>query len=404
MGAAPALSYSSIRAYLECPLRWRFLYVDRLPEAPRGYFSFGRTVHAVLEAMIRPLVEPADRRAGTQDRLRTLDDWGRRRPGDGPGLVSPEALLRLYDAEWISEGYASADEEARYRSLGADLLLRYRDAIAESPPRPVAVEAHLEAEWEGVRIHGYLDRIDRTPNGGLEVVDYKTTRELSREDAATSDQLALYQVLVERNFPDPVEGLTLYHLRSLTALKSPPRDADDLGRLFDRVGLASDGIRTQAFDPTPGRHCGRCEFKDRCPEFREVPGPDRARLAQLVDRFQALREEERRLDGALADAAEALHREAERLGVHRLEGPRGTAVRRREETWQFPPDRVGPILATAGLAERIDPADVAQVRRLLRDARVPPDVRARVEGTGGRSVRWYWVVENGGTGAASPRG
>ncbi|EQD27879.1 hypothetical protein B1B_18994, partial [mine drainage metagenome] len=54
MVAIAQLSYSSIRAYEECPLRWKFLYVDRLPEAPRGYFSFGRTVHSVLEELLQP--------------------------------------------------------------------------------------------------------------------------------------------------------------------------------------------------------------------------------------------------------------------------------------------------------------------------------------------------------------
>ena len=58
MSPAAPLSYSSVRTYLECALRWKFLYVDRLPEAPRGYFSFGRTVHTVLENLLKPLVVP----------------------------------------------------------------------------------------------------------------------------------------------------------------------------------------------------------------------------------------------------------------------------------------------------------------------------------------------------------
>jgi putative RecB family exonuclease len=57
------LSYSSYRTYLECPLRWKFLYVDRIPETPRGYFTFGRVIHSVLEELVRPLVVPTARRA-----------------------------------------------------------------------------------------------------------------------------------------------------------------------------------------------------------------------------------------------------------------------------------------------------------------------------------------------------
>lgn len=391
VGGGP-LSHSSVHTYLECPLRWKFLYVDKLSEAPRGYFSFGRTVHSVLEELVRPYLVPGARRLETGGRQRTLADFGPRAPPEGR-LMSAAELLATYDRLWVSEGYTSPEEEARYRALGADLLQRYRDELERERPAPVAVEAHLEAKWDGVPVHGYLDRIDRTPNGGLEILDYKTSREMSAAEAMGSDQLALYQVLVERNFPEPVESLTLYHLRSLKPFRTPPRKRDTLEALHQRVVTVRDGIRSQAFEPTPGRQCGRCEFKDRCPEFREVPAAERERLAQLVDRFARLRGEERRLDGELKQAAEALHREAERLGVHRIAGVTATAVRQREENWAFPPEAVRPILQAHGLEARVDENDTGQVRRLLGDPAVNAEVRAQLATTGGRSIRWFWELD-----------
>lgn len=402
MAAVPALSHSSVHTYLECPLRWKFLYVDRLPEAPRGYFSFGRTVHSVLEELLRPFVVPGERLTEGGERQRTLDDWGRGVAGT-PRLLTPKELLATYERMWVSDGYLSAEEESRYRSLGADLLLRYREALAEEHPAPVGVEMHLETRWEGIPIHGYIDRIDRTAAGGLDIVDYKTSRELSAEDARDSDQLALYQVLVEKNFPEPVESLTLYHLRSLTPFRSPPRSSEALDRLFERVGSVSDGLRAQAFEPQPGRHCGRCEFKPRCPEFREVPRPDRERLATLVDRFAELRAKEETLEQELRRTAEALHQEAERLGVHRIVGAASTAFRRREESWTYAPEAVGPILAAHGLEKSADASNAGTVRRLLRDTRIDEGVRHRLEATGGRSVRWFWVLEESNGRGASRR-
>src|SRR5258708_2054748 len=281
MRGSGVMSHSSVSTYLECPLRWKFLYVDKLPETPRGYFSFGRTVHSVLEELVRPFVSGPALLSATE-RQRRLDDWGSLGPSSGPKLLSPDAVLALYEKLWVGDGYTSPEEEARYKALGADLLLRFRESLAALLPTPVAVEAHLTAEWDGIPIHGYLDRIDRLPSGGLEVVDYKTSRELSRADAASSDQLALYQVLVEKNFPDPVEGLTLYHLRSMTPFRTAPRSRADLERLYERVGSAADGIRAESFEPTPGRHCSRCEVQSRCPEFRDLPRTQRARLAVLV--------------------------------------------------------------------------------------------------------------------------
>ena len=396
MAAIPALSYSSYRTYQECPLRWRFLYVDRLPETPRGYFTFGRVIHSVLEELIAPLVIPSARRTRQNDLQRTLDEWHAGHAGPPPPArwMTADEMLQAYDRAWSSEGYVSAEEESRYRALGRELLLRYYDFLIRERPIPVAVEEHLETRWEGIPIHGYIDRIDRTPSGGLEIVDYKTSRDLTNDDARDSDQLSLYQVLVESNYAEPVDGLTLYHLRSLTPLRVAPRDRAALAGLHNRFGTVLDGIRAEAFEPTPGRHCSRCDFRDRCPEFRTVPVAEGERLRQLVDRFEALRAEEGRLEGELRRTAEELHRAAETLGVHRVPGSRSVAVRRREEAWQYSLDSVRPLLERSGLASRVALGTPEEVRRLVRDPTVDPELRRKVAETGARRVKWFWELED----------
>jgi putative RecB family exonuclease len=389
-----ALSYSSFHTYQECPLRWKFLYVDRLPETPRGYFTFGRVVHSVLEEIMRPLVVPTARRVKEGDAQRTLDEWhptGAARP---PELtITREEVLAMYDRMWTGEGYTSPEEEARYRTLGRDLLLRYYGRLAHERPHPVSVEEHLEARWDGIPIHGYIDRIDRTADGGLEVVDYKTSRELSGEDARQSDQLSIYQILVESNYTEPVEGLTLYHLRSLTAHRVPPRPKTALLALHDRLGTVQDGIRAEAFEPTPGRQCSRCDFQARCPEFRPVPPSDDQRLRDLVDRFENLRQDERRLEEELRRTAEELHRAAEGFGVHRIPGTKSVAIRRREESWHYSLEGLKSQVAEAGLGERIGNGTPDEVRAILRDPSIDPELRRRLAEAGTRRVKWYWELD-----------
>jgi putative RecB family exonuclease len=389
-----ALSYSSYHTYTECPLRWKFLYVDRLPETPRGYFTFGRVVHSVLEEIIRPLVQPTARRVAEGDAQRTLDEWhpaGSARP---PELtLTREELLAAYDRAWTGEGYTSPEEEARYKTLGRDLLLRYFARLQHERPHPVSVEEHLEARWDGIPIHGYIDRIDRTPEGGLEIVDYKTSRELTAEDARQSEQLSIYQVLVESNYTEPVEGLTLYHLRSLTPHRVPARPRIALLALHDRLGVVQDGIRAEAFEPTPGRQCARCDFQSRCPEFRPVPPSDEARLRELVDRFESLRQDERRVGEELRRTADELHRAAEGFGVHRIPGSRSVAIRRREETWQYTLDGLRKQVKDAGLDGRLGTGSPDEVRSVLRDSAIDPELRRRLAEAGSRRVKWYWELE-----------
>lgn len=397
MAAASPLSYSSVRAYLECPLRWKYLYVDRLPEAPRSYFSFGRTIHSVLEEAVRPLVVPVARRTPSGTSQRTLEDFpGTRAPTAGPEpkpVGETAAVLEMYRRAWVSDGYTSPEEESRYKQLGEEILTGYWESLRADPPTPVAIEEHLQASWEGIPVHGYIDRVDRTPDGGLDVVDYKTSRELSRTEAKESDQLALYQVLVQENFADPVEHLTLYHLRSLTPLRTAPRSAPVLEELHLRVATVRDGIRASDFPPTPGRQCPRCDFRAICPEFKEVPGTDRERLALLVDRFRELRERERKLSGELEATATELHQAAEQLGLHRIPGSHDVAVRRREESWRFDRHRVGEVLEEHGLSDRVDRNDTEAVRKLVKDPDVPVSAREAIASAGSRRTRWYWELE-----------
>jgi putative RecB family exonuclease len=393
------LSYSSLRTYLECPLRWKFLYIDGLQEAPRGYFSFGRTVHAVLEELVRPLVLPFARNASAGQSQRTLEEFGRSAELSAPkSPMGREELLRTYSRLWVREGYTSPEEEARYRTLGEELLLRYYDGLLAEPPRPVAVEEHLEANWEGIPIHGYVDRIDLTPTGGLEVLDYKTTRGLSWADAQGSDQLSFYQVLVQKNYPSPVESLALYDLRGSVALRVPRRSEQELLPLQEQVGEVASGIRDEVYDPTPGRHCQRCEFQGICPEFRKVPVEEAEHLQKLVDRFISLRNEEVKVDGELKRVAEELHREAERIGVHRIPGKRGTALRRREERIDVPPDSVRELLVKERLLDRVSAPDPERLRKLLKDPALDPGLRRKLLELSGRAVRWFWELESEGEG------
>jgi putative RecB family exonuclease len=390
------LSYSSLRAYLECPLRWKFLYVDKLPEAPRSYFSFGRTIHSVLEELVRPFLVPESvPRKSAGKTQRRLDEWH----GGGPMVegrpqpLTKEQVLAAYDRLWVKDGYTSPEEESRYKILGENMLLRYYDQFLEEHPRPVAVEEYLQSSLDGIPVHGYIDRIDLTPSGGLEVLDYKTSRDLSLQEARDSDQLAMYQVLVENNYGLPVERLTLYHLRSLTPHRTPARGAPAIAQLAQKVGDVADGIRSERFDPTPGRQCERCDFRALCPEFREVPAEERIRLEALVDRFVQLRKEGERVDADLHRVADELHSEAERLGVHRLPGRAAVAIRRREEEWSYAPDGVRPVLERNGLMPRASRLDSQEIQRLVRDTTIDPAVRREIAQRGGRQVRWYWELD-----------
>jgi ATP-dependent helicase/nuclease subunit B len=82
--------------------------------------------------------------------------------------------------------------------------------IAENPDRKVlAVELDGNTEFEGVKLRGKFDRIDRLPDGSLAIVDYKTGKPPSTRAvrAGFSLQLGLLGLIAERGGFADIEGV-----------------------------------------------------------------------------------------------------------------------------------------------------------------------------------------------------
>lgn len=49
------ISASKIRCYAECPAKWKYKYVDRLPELEHDYFEIGKNVEDTLNLFLKGL-------------------------------------------------------------------------------------------------------------------------------------------------------------------------------------------------------------------------------------------------------------------------------------------------------------------------------------------------------------
>src|SRR5215475_12143556 len=107
MSLAPprSLSPSSCSAFKDCPLAFRFSYLDRLPEPPSPWTSKGTLVHRALELLMD---RPADER--TLDAAR--DDLRR-------------ARLELSTHPEFAELDLSLDEWAAFDADAETLVERY---------------------------------------------------------------------------------------------------------------------------------------------------------------------------------------------------------------------------------------------------------------------------------------
>ncbi len=262
MAASPyALSPSSISSFKECPLAFRFSYLDRLPEPATVWTAKGTLVHLALQFLMdRP---PHDR---------TLDagfaDLDRARVA----LVSDEEFSSL---ELSDEERAAFDEDAE------ELVRRYFELEDPTRVQPIGLELRLEARVGGARVRGVIDRLDLAEDGELVVSDYKTGRVPSELfEAKSLAGVHMYAALCEQTFGRRPARVQLLYLSKPEMIIAEPSDQSNRG-LSRRTAALWAAIETACsrddFRARPSRLCDFCTFKPYCPAH----GGDPAQAVEL---------------------------------------------------------------------------------------------------------------------------
>ncbi len=218
---------------------------------------------------------------------------------------------------------------------------------------PAALEFRFTVEVEGVPIAGTIDRLDRIPGGGYEIIDYKTNRRLPPMSRVEQDlQLSIYWLAAQQVWGIEPEKLTLYFLlpgQRMTTTRTtrarrraPPQDRD--GR---RAHLRRQ-VRTEAEPPV---RLVRLPGPVPAVPAQVRPGRGRLRAAHERDRRRVGRAEaagprrvsaprragephQRVLRGARLPAAVRLRRQRDRpaaatcLGARRAQAPGGARAAR----------------------------------------------------------------------------
>src|SRR5262249_40326319 len=158
-----------------------------------------------------------------------------RRFHDRPVPVAPslDELHEFLRDDWVEEGYRDPGEEQLYLDHGHQVLAQYHRENADAFRIPAALEFRFTIDVEGVEVSGVIDRMDRMPGGGYEIIDYKTNRRLPPKSAIDRDlQLSVYHLAAREIWGIEPERLTLYYLlpgQRMSTFRTAA-DADELRR------------------------------------------------------------------------------------------------------------------------------------------------------------------------------
>ena len=299
-------------------------------------------------------------------------------------------LLQFYEQNWLHEGYESAEEEARYKAYGREILTKFWEIHSADFRMPLAVERMFCIDIEGVKLRGFIDRVDKLASGGLAIVDYKTSQELFTTDhLAENLQLTLYQLAAEHLWQLPVERLTLYHLRSNTPCSCPARDKRQLDQARSLVMEVAENISSQRFPATENEYCP-CDFPEYCPYHRQqylavAPVPVRQGILpeititdaveQCVSRQAQIKELQLELD----ELREMIISYCQAEGINRVYGRENAITYKLLEMTGFSEDEVRALLEPEGLWERVLGFDQARLKRLIADESVAENIRNKLE-------------------------
>jgi putative RecB family exonuclease len=262
-----SLSPSRAGDFMTCPLLYRFRVIDQIPERPSPAAVRGTLVHAVLERLFDL---PAQRRtmAAALDLLGP--QWDRL-------LAEEPELAEMFTPDGAREGSAPRDQ-AGWLAEAKGMVERY--FTLEDPRRLEPADRELFVETvlaSGLKLRGYIDRVDVAPTGEVRVVDYKTgTAPRADFEARALFQMKFYALVLWRLRGTVPRLLQLMYLGNGEILRYAPDEADLLATerkveaLWRAIRRAMD---TGEWRPRASRICDWCDHKARCPSFGGTPPP-----------------------------------------------------------------------------------------------------------------------------------
>lgn len=291
-------SQSKMGLYRECPLKYKFRYIDKIPEKPKYFFTFGTILHSVMEYLYSaPQFPPLDE---------TL-----------------KFFKQKWDQQtWQEKGYASAEKEQAGFLEGQEIIKRYYEKHLTDALHPLSTEMKVYSDIDGLTVMGIVDRIDYLGKGKIAILDYKTGKTLKREP----DQLMFYQKLLE-NSPKllplvqardseiqkiKIEKMLFYHLPTLTEDSFKPVPAAELDVFWKGALKTAENILAEKFEPTPSEQaCKWCDYRGSCPIYdltqnsqaiAQAEPQKEETLAEKIDRLGKLSAEGRALKAEIIKA------------------------------------------------------------------------------------------------------
>lgn len=249
------LTPSKLGKFVNCPLAFRYSYIERVEEPATIYQLRGTLIHRALQVLFSR--SDAEDRTSDQAKVALQQAWS-----EMSGTEEFEALG--LDEKGLNSFIAEAHS----------LIEHYLSLEDPTAVRPVGVELDLRAKLGDIELRGIIDRLDRLPNGEFVLVDYKTGRSPRVEHTRGGlVGVQFYAYLCEQVLGIRPREVRLMYLKDQVVVVNSPTDQSMRGLAQRAVAVWAAIERACAnedFRPNPTPLCKSCSFQARCPAFSDA--------------------------------------------------------------------------------------------------------------------------------------
>ena len=249
------LSASSLQDYESCPLKYKLRYDWRLPEKATAALQFGSAMHLALKAYFDGV------RGG-----RSLEE---------ASVVA--CFLDEFDKAKIDDDV----QRELYTKQGREQLTAFlKSQLAHPAGKVLETEQRFKVEIGGAKVKGRFDRVDESLDGEVAVIDFKTGKAKTQDDADDSLQLSIY-ALAAKALGHTASSLLFINLENGTAIETR-RTSDQLRDAEEDVRTIAAKIAAGEFGPKPNSGCARCSYQSICPtQEKPLPRPAARKAAKV---------------------------------------------------------------------------------------------------------------------------
>lgn len=244
------LSVSKIKTFNQCPAKYRYNYIDRLPRKSWDHFTFGNFLHEILEKFHEELMSDNEQ------------PWHQ--------LMS-KCFSEISKNEEFQKDLTKSQKDESFKILNVYLKQITAQQNKDALPKVIGVETPFYVNInDKILLNGYIDRVQIDPDDILHVSDYKTTKNkkyLVKDDF----QLLTYSYVMCLADTDLKKVRASYMLLR--------HNFETINKTYNRKKIMTVGDkyleyaekidREKLWRPKPSNLCRWCDFCDVCPATKQ---------------------------------------------------------------------------------------------------------------------------------------